>query len=310
MARTSFYDDNKHRRYPFVSTAAIESAPEAVDQIPDAVVLACGFTVHAYSGFINGEHSVWLHRASYDSSNIILEFASDAPGLVGKPLIFTTLRNAGESHITFASTSGADPDPVPGGCTGQLLWMGFVVVGDSEVFVAWPNAASPPVTLDQDQHTVEPALVQNLDGAYVRSVNLANRRRVRTTDVPGEERPVLVNAQCMQGPIRFVEGKNCRIDYDLTNNGLVFSAEENAGDGETCVELPAYPGEVPVEGSSLLSGGPTCRETIKTINGVGGPRVSFRGAPGGGLSVAKDESNPHKINVTIDASFLASQGIL
>jgi len=308
MARTSFYDDNKFRRYPFLSTAAIESAPEATQQIPDSVLLACGFTMFAYSGYIASGHVAghvtWLNRVSYDSENLLLEFACTAPGLEDVPLNFTVPRNAGESTIVFAEAYGDGANPVAGGCTDQLLWAGFIVVGNTEDFVEW--APSTPLTLIMDQHVIEPALIRNLDNAYVRSVNLANQRRVRTTDVPGEPRPYLVNAQCMQGPMRFVEGKNCSITYDLTNNGLVFAAGVGDGDGEPCAELPVVVDEEPPEGSSLLSGGPKCSETIKTINGVGGPRVIIRGS--NMISVLRDQTDPHKINVTIDASFLANQG--
>lgn len=306
MARTTFYNDNKFRRYPFVSTAAIETAPEAVDQVPDRLLVGAGFKVYAYSGFVEGQYTVWLSRVGYDSSNITLEFSSDAPGLDGHPLTFTVARDAGETTISFADTLGTGVDPVAGGCTAQLLWMGFVVVGDTQALVDW--AGSNPQTLVPEQHTIEPGLIQNLDGAYVRSVNLANRRRVRTTDVPGAERPILVNAQCLQGPIRFMEGKNCRIDYDLASNGLLFNAVVGGGEGEPCVELAVVEDEIPPDDGSLLSGGPRCDETIKTINGVQGPRISLRGAPGSGITVEQDSVNPHKINVTLDPAFLAGLG--
>jgi len=303
MARTTFYDDNKHRRYPFISTAAIESSPDAIHQIPDSVLLACGFTMHAYSGFIVGTHSVWLNRLSYDSGNLILEFASDAPGISGEPITFTVPRAAGESTIVFSEATGVGTNVISGGCTDQLLWMGFAVVGNTEDYVAW--ATANPYATVATQHTIEPGLIQSLDGSYVRSVNLANQKRVQTTDAPGAVRPYIVNAQCIQGPIRFLEGVNCRIDYDLGDNGLIFNAEVGAGAGETCVEIPVYIGEASPDGGSLLSGGPTCNETIKTINGVGGPRISMRGAPGGGIAVEKDLTNPHKINVTIIPGLLA-----
>jgi hypothetical protein len=304
MSRTTFYDDNKNRRYPFVSTQAIEASSDAVYQIPDSALLMCGFTTYAYSGFVAGTSNIWLARISYDSGNLQLEFNSDAPGLVGVPLTFVVPRAAGESVIVFADAIGSGIDAVAGGCVNQLLWLGFAVVGDSEALVAWQT--DTPMTLIGEQHTVEPALIQNLDGAYVRSVNLANQRRVQTTDVPGDVRPYLVNSQCLQGPVRFAEGVNCQIDYDIARNGLIFSALVGAGAGETCREIPVIAGEPSPDGGSLLSGGPTCSETIKTINGVGGPIVILRGE--NVISVARDNIDPHKINVTIDASFLANQG--
>lgn len=303
MSRTQFYDDNRNRRYPFVSTEEIESSVADDEQIPDSALLDCGFTFYAYSGFEADQHSVWLDSVSRTSSTVTLIFKTNAPGLTGLNLDFVFERNAGESQILFTDAVGTGANPVAGGCTNQMLWMGYAVLGDSEDLVSWIGGSSRAT--DRVQHTVEPALSQNLDKAYVRSVNLANRRRVRTTDVPGEERPILINAQCLQGPARFIAGRNCRIDYDVARNGLVISADLGAGDGEVCSELPVHDDEVPPDDGDLLSGGPACTEVVKTVNGVGGPRLILRGTDN--ILVEKDPVIANKINVRVAGAFLAAQ---
>lgn len=301
ISRTSFYDDNRNRRYPFVSTAEIEAAALPDAQIPDSVLLDCGFTFAAGSGFVTGEHSVWLDSVEVGES-IILRFASDAPGVVGVPLSFDFPYFAEESQVIFNEVRANGLDPIPGGCTNQLMWYGFAVLGSIPDLIAWAETEGP-VFLTAEQHTVEPGAIQNLDKTYVRSANLANKERTLVTDIPGEPKPIHVNAQCIQGPLRFVPGYNCRIDYDLPRNGLVIGAVVGAGDGEPCDEVIMYAGETSPDGGELLSGGPRCTDIIKTVNGVGGPRLSLRGTKG--IAIVRDPDIANQLNVTIDPSILA-----
>lgn len=303
MARTSFYDDNRFRRFPFVSTAEIESAPEAADQLPDSVLLDCGFTFLAYSGFDPAVHQVWLASVGFGSDSVTLQFESDAPGVADAALVFTCPRDGLESQIRFSELTGTGTNEIDGGCTDQPLWLGFVAIGDTQALVDW--AGTSPQTLDAGQHLIEPGSVQSLDGSYVRSINLANRQRVRVDDDISTARPILINSQCMQGPARFIEGVNCQIDYDLPRNGLKIAASVGGGAGEPCAEIPLVEDEEPPDGSSLLSGGPTCREVVKTVNGLGGPRLTIRGV--NGISVVHDETVPNQLNIKIDGSLLASQ---
>lgn len=291
MPRASFHDENRHRRYPFVSTREIELA--AVDnQIPDTVLLDAGFSLVAYSGFLPDQHRVWLDVVSYDGSTVSLSFATNAPEAAESPLVFVLNRVAVESQLVFAESSAPS-----GPCeTPQLLWYGFVTAGSLEDLVAWLGTS--PVTLDADQHTIEPTLLQNLDGTYVRSVSLANKQRVRTTDIPGVPRPIIVNASCLQGPIRFVEGFNARVSYDNTRNGLLISAAVGSGSGQTCDEVPQFDGETSPDGGELLSGGPTCNQVIKTINGVEGPLVQLRG--GTGIRIERDTDTASRLVIAMD----------
>jgi len=250
----------------------------------------------AGSGFDVALYSIWLDSVEFDGGSVTLSFRTDAPGAASTPLEFTLSRSGLETQSVFAEALA-----VSGECaTGQLIWYGFVTGGDMEALVDW--LTSSPQSLTAQQHTIEPALIQNLDNTYVRSVNLANRQRVRTTDIPGVERPIIVNTRCLQGPLRFKEGVNTRISYDLSRNGLVIAAGVGQGEGETCEELPQFEGEVSPDGGSLLSGGPTCNQVIKTVNGLVGPRVSLRGGPG--IRIDRDPDVSSRLILTLDQGSL------
>jgi hypothetical protein len=66
------------------------------------------------------------------------------------------------------------------------------------------------------------------------------------------------------------------------------------------------PSETPPEGSFLLSGGPRCKDTIKTINGINGQTVSIKGGPG--ILVTASELLDNTIVVEADLHGMALCG--
>lgn len=299
MARTSFYDDNRFRRYPFLSTDDTEVSTVDNTRVPDSVLLDCGFRFYAGSNFSDAARNVvWLDSVSWDGTHVTLSFATDALPAVW--LVFTFAQAAQESQVAFGTVAYSGDDGI---CSDQLLWDGFAVLGSAADLIAW---AGSPRELDVSAHILEPSCSQNMDKSYVRSISLANRRRVRTTDVPGAERPILVNSKCLQGPARFEEGVNCIIDYDTRRNGLIISGSVGAGAGQVCEELPVVSGESSPDGGNLLSGGPACTEIMKSINGLPGPNIIMRGTSG--VIVERDADNAHQINISISPAFLAAQG--
>lgn len=297
MARTSYYDDNRNRRYPLVSTDAIEQGPGV--SLPNAVLLDAGFNLCAYSGFQSGVHAVVIHSLSVVGDDLVFICRSDAPGLVGNDLSFTVPADTtAEVTTVFSEATGLESGGNPDNCADQMLWYGFLTIGDVAAAVAWLEDNSSDV--DSDRHTFEPTLVQNIDTTYVRSVSLANRERTRTTDTPGAEKPYLVAARCLTGDIKLREGYNCQISYSTSVNGLIIAAIVNAGAGSTCTEVAQTPDEVPPDGGSLLSGGPTCRETIRSVNGVGGPAIRL--TAGAGVTIARDAVEPSTLVIVVDAS--------
>src|SRR5688500_4107359 len=91
MARPGFYNDNLNRSYPFIHGQT--------GTLPDFAVADFGCVMGAESGFIEGQHSVRLHRVLKSEHGILeFEFRSDAPGLLDRVLRFT--RNVTDAKYT------------------------------------------------------------------------------------------------------------------------------------------------------------------------------------------------------------------
>jgi len=80
MARPGWLNDNVNRTYPFIKDRA--------GAIPDCAVADFGSTALANSGYVEGEHEVWLEWIRRIGPVIEFSFRSDAPELVDKSLIF------------------------------------------------------------------------------------------------------------------------------------------------------------------------------------------------------------------------------
>jgi hypothetical protein len=109
---------------------------------------------------------------------------------------------------------------------------------------------------------------------------------VGCNEPPATSTDIVVNATCLQGPLRFREGINCRIRQLSRNNEILVLAERGAGDTDT-TELCAHGGELPLyanepfdEDTGFYSGGPSCKQVISTINGVTGANVNILGDTG------------------------------
>lgn len=80
MARPGFLNENINRSYPFIK--------DRVGQIPDCAVADFGSTTLAGSGYVEGEHEIWLEWIRRLGPTIEFSFRSDAPGLSDQALIF------------------------------------------------------------------------------------------------------------------------------------------------------------------------------------------------------------------------------
>jgi hypothetical protein len=165
-------------------------------------------------------------------------------------------------------------------CSQQPSWFAFLVTG---------NLADLAAVIANGQALVgvrplEPGTIRNIAGGYVRSINIANADRTRATApndcrtacLPFETGQYYVRGHCLQGDIRFVEGYNCAIRMNARANSLTFTASVGAGAGEVCAEVPLFNCEpLQVPAGALLTGGPSCNSTIRSINGVGGSIVEL-----------------------------------
>ncbi len=305
MASPDWFNQNANRAYPFVPPSVSRPGTGEVRNLPRAAVVDAGFLLGTGAGFDAGEHEIRLARVRRAGAFVYFEFEGTAPAMYGSPLVFRRAVTAA-GYETDDSDSAAEyglsltnPDEE---CL-EPLWSGFLTTGD----VAGLGLADGETWEGGDgQGLVEPALVQNLSGTYVASVNLANDDRTRAEGPEGCDalswpvppEPLYLNAACLRGVVQFAPGYNAVIDQSDPDNRITFRAEVAAGAGQPCNEVPLYPGEAPPAGGTLLSGGPACREVLRSVNGVGGRLFNFLAGLGFQITAVPGENK-----VVVDCNF-------
>lgn len=299
MARPGFYNDNEYRAYPFLFSAAYTEAA-----LPNSAVVDCGLIMGLASGFVAEAHSAWLSAVRRQSGLVVFEFATDAPGANDAPLVFSCPEDGADWTTIFAEAALE-----PATCDDEAAWEGYLVHGPLTALLAALDESGGELTFAPNQCAVEPGRVQSLVKSYVRSINVGNFPRVRHAPPVGcdsssssASADIVVNERCIQGPVRLKEGYNCRIRQTARLNELRVSAEIGAGDidtSELCEhggELPLYPAEPFDPETGFYSGGESCKQTIATINGVGGTNVNIVG--GSGVRVSTSEAE-HTLTVEL-----------
>lgn len=303
MARAGWLNENEYRAYPFLH----QPAPVA-EALPSQVIADFGAIMDADAGFSDElGHTVWLSQIRREGALLFFTFATDATDAVADTVTF--VRDITDPEFTMEWADAGDVGSVSGaaGCDGAK-WSAFLITGTfAELAVLLPGDGTLSYTAGF--WTVEPAQIQNLAGTYVRSLNLANFPRVTATGCDGSssasasasssssaaESEIIVNARCLQSDREFEEGYNCSILQDDQNNTLIINGARGEGAGEPCEEVPLYEGETGPDGSPFLSGGPACREIVKTVNGKGGPQLRINAGPG--FRVYSDPDNPNTLVV-------------
>jgi hypothetical protein len=285
MPRPGFYNDNEYRAYPFIHAASYDGPA-----LPNSAVLDCGIIMGLDSGFDPDEHTVWLASISRGNNVVSFVFATDAPGAANLPLQFD--RDEDESEWATSTGQSAFPPNIDPLCLPAPTWEGFLVTGPLTDLLA-SLAPGQTITFPAAVRVLEPARIQSLVKSYLRSINVGNTPRARVL-LPPEcqehnetvDTGIVINAQCLHGDVRLKEGYNCRIRQADGANELRIAAEKNAGDSNTAElcehggEVPLYSGEPFDEVTGFYGGGPSCKQTITAINGVGGPGITIAGGPG------------------------------
>lgn len=303
MARSGFLVENEHRAYPFVDAGA--GVP-----LPEETVVDFGCLMGLDADHVDGVDTVRLHRVSRAGGIVRFEFRAAAVGAADYPLTFAVPETAAEFE-----TFEAEADLAPGSagsstssaCGDAPVWEGFMVVGRLSALLA-DLAEGESLDGDAGIAVVEPARVRNLARTYVRGVNLANADRVRADDPagcsafdPDEPGRVYVNARCLGGDLQLVEGYNATV-RQAADGTVTIGAGVGAGAGEPCEEVPVRAGETSPDSGRLLTGGPTCGEVLKSVNGVGGRIVRI--TPGPGVRVTPGAA-PGQLLVDVDLHGLA-----
>jgi len=333
MPRPGWYNDNANRTFPFVEgTAGVPYTGTLSNlvNLPDYFIVDCGFVLGPESTYEEGSHFIYLERLSRTGDVVTFEFRSTDSGFGEYPLIFTRNVADGEYALEYMD-SDAPTDPVSESDSAQEecrqpFWSGYLVTGDMGLIA---DAIADGVAISRPSDSVglvEPALIQNLSGAEVVSVNLANTDRTRVlfdeddacyperpqwdfntdcgTDTEGRRIPCTYEyARCLTGDVRFQPGYNMSVTANPTTNTITFTPMVGAGEGEPCEEVKLFPTETGPTGASnsLLEGGPLCNELLRSINGIGGPLLQFRA--GTGVVITPDPDN-NKIVVDLNLNNL------
>lgn len=311
MARDGFYDENQGRNFPIqaglVGVSTNTPNPGSLCYLPNSILIDFGSTFGLDSGYVEGLDSVYLESVTRISATIQFLFRTTAAGLTNYQLQFICDVSAPKYSVQYVGASLISGSP-PAGCADQPIWQGFLVVGDlTPLTTLLPE--NDDVLTGGSTYLLEPALSRSLVQSYARSANLANDDRTRSQNAAGCRPPCLpfsaedtyIVAQCLQGHLRFKAGYNTTVAVDPNNNAITIAARLGAGEGQPCAEVPVFPGEAPATGSLLLSGGPTCNQTIRSINGIGGPQLEI--AAGNGVSVTPlTESNTIIVNVNFNSA--------
>jgi hypothetical protein len=301
VARTSWYNDNAHRSYPFLKGEAFA---------PNSAVVECGFMFGPNTGFVAGTSRVYLQSIERNGDLFLFTFKTTATGLLDRAIRFLRSIDSDPYEIEYADTNdnlvASVSDSLSYSCDYADDFMGCLVTGPLEDLIA----ALPDDGSLVGDATVEPALLRDLSGSYARTINLANgdRTRYETPDEcrdqcwPTPPQPLWIARRCVQGVVRFKEGYNVRISQDASENSLKFDAIVGAGAGEPCDQVPLYPGEELPRDSMFFEGGPACNQVIRSINGIGGRVVDVKG--GLGVKVTPDPDR-NRITINVDTHNMA-----
>lgn len=308
MPRPGFYNDNEYRAYPFIFKVGQSNF------LPNSAVVDCGIIMGLDSEFDAQIHSVWLAVVRRVGPVFEFELQTDAPGAADFPLVFTRAVTADEWQTEHLESAPYVKDE--NSCAVEPAWSGFLVTGPL-VALTELLPANGSLTLVKN-FVVEHARIQSLVKSYLRTITLGNMRRPQAKsacDPPDETpRPVIINARCLTGDIRFREGYNAIVYQRDASNEISIGASFGAGarnDAALCEngsEIPFYENEQPPVikpatetepevRSAFYSGGPTCDELISSVNGVQGPDLTIAG--GSGVDVKIDETNPNTIKITL-----------
>lgn len=341
MARPSFYDHNKGISFPFVDGSVGRPSSEvgatSVRRLPLETVVDLGILAGLDIQF--DPETEWFYLSEVRRSADQFFFQVTSNGEFAKNFAVEFCRDiderefAVETEGTFVQLATDPPFPVAI-VVPDFIISGYFVTGDLTPLAAimsngttWTGGPTDVV--------VENALVRNTFKTYTRSISVMNKPRTRSAapdgcpsipferDLPPEG--VFTVAIGLGGDVRLKEGYNSEIIVNPGDNSITIGASVGAGEGEPCDEVPEYPGETPpfpppitasastslsVSGSAeapgrraLFSGGPSCNELLRHVNGIDGPRFRIDAGRGVRLEAQPSEST---LCVIVDLNDLAA----
>lgn len=308
MANPGFYNDNQFRDYPFrsrVSPLAEEgwssSASYAATELPQACIVDFGAIIRPGAEFVDGQDYVYLRSASRSGSTLELSFALSSLGVAYS--IEFSINTTLQEFVTYWADSNAVTRPVGElyACEDEPAWTAYLATGNPAALLEELEDGELWL-FQQGLWQILPARIQNLIGTQVQSLTIANIRRTvaavsRECDssLAAETQPATAHIVegCIIGDVKFSEGFNCSLRYDLRENSIVINASPGAGRGLPCEEIEAFPGETKPSGSDYYSGGPSCADIVRFVNGASAADLLIRA--GAGFNVTTDTEQPHTL---------------
>ncbi len=293
MAQSDWLNENSLRAFPFRVHPRIDG-PDGEIALPTGAIVDFGAASWRGAPAAPAADGIRLTSLIRDGDAVTARFSDE----IGSTLDFVSAPGAPRYVTVFAeATEDGVCGPVP-------ILDGFAVFGDvSELLDLIPEG-----TWDVAQGEVELSCVLAALTPPALAVHLANAPRVLASPPPGcepeddepdaESQDCVPSATCLTGALRFAPGFNVDVKVDERSRTIRFLPGVGAGAGEPCGEVPRSLDEEPPEGSVLLSGGPSCAETILSINGAIGPDVSIVSGPG--VRVQPDPDDPHGLLIDID----------
>ena len=253
-------------------------------------------------------HYVYLHSITRAGNTIQFCMRTTAPDAANHQLLFQRELDDNEFKIEWEDASTVVPEALDSlACPLQPKWKGFLVTGNlTELGNLVPDGTTLLFYVGLWQ--IEPARIQSLMDSYLRAVTLANKPRLvadppagcsRSSSSAGDDQAI-INARCLTGNLKWKEGYNCAIRQDNNNNAIIIGAGVGVGEGEPCEEVPLYANESPPEDSPFLSGGPSCTEIVKSINGVTGANINLVAGPGFRVLQSGAQANKLIIDKALD----------
>lgn len=331
MSKQGFYNDNMFRTYPFID-------PDNGVGLPKSTIVDFGCYICSDVQYVEGQNNVWLRSVSRTGNAFTFTFECDAAGLTGNYLVFTRYLSDPEMSYSFSDFQGdytSSDAPLNdhnesdsfNSCPEKILWEGYLVTGNLEELAAILSSGNAIYGVTN----VEPSLVVNIQDSSVRTINIANRLPVTVTPAEGcgtasdGEKPIYVYRSCITGDITFSHGYSCNVNLTNSSNEISFTATvSNSIKGQFCgneedtgiyLKSNLVPGmqvsskhTVP-SGSVLYTGGPSCRETLKSINGINAKRLWIVGGRGIGLTT-DPETNTIYVEATLSGLAICANSSL
>ena len=253
MPKTDFYNFNSNRAYP------LRNLPEyTFNSVPlaEGILLDAGFVVGIDEDY-DERHRLMLYALGKRPGFVDIYFRSE--GALGSFVFPCNPYSAPETSYNVESTLGV---AAGGGA--------FLVVGDMlSLYAALPAGVS---LADNDDYYVEEGLVQYLENAYVRSLNLATEK-----DDPGQSMcaseptarwDFAVTGLQLVGTQLFKAGHNAYVLTNSRNNYIEIGAGVGRGEGEPCGRIPIEDYFASSSSSVVAELVQRCIDTLNTINGV------------------------------------------